>query len=65
METLGHDNPDLETEHFVDVIVCALINSQTVPNATLCERWLADGYVNENELESVLEAYERCMGYGS
>lgn len=63
MEHLTHDNPDLETEHFVDVIVCALINSQTVPSRDLCERWLADGYVDENELESVLEAYERCMGY--
>jgi len=51
----------MEDEHFAEVLAAALIRSSTVPTGDLCERWLREGYVNENELEAVLEAYEEFM----
>lgn len=57
-----HDNPLLEDEHFAQVYAQALITSGIVPNMALCERWLAGDYVNEYELELILEAYEDARG---
>ena len=53
-----HDNPLMEDEHFALVFAQAFINTNTVPTQELCDRWLAEGFVNENELEMILEAYE-------
>ena len=58
MEHLSHDNIDMENQHFAEVFAAALIRSGIVPNREMCERWLAEGYVNEEELELILEAYE-------
>ena len=49
-----HDNPLMEDEHFALVFAQAFINTNTVPTQELCERWLAEGYVNEEELEMIL-----------
>ena len=40
--------------HFALVFAQAFINTNTVPTQELCERWLAEGYVNEEELEMIL-----------
>ena len=58
MEHLSHDNIQMENEHFAEVFAAALIRSGIVPDKEMCERWLAEGYVNEEELELILEAYE-------
>ena len=58
MEHLSHDNIDMENQHFAEVFAAALIRSGIVPDKEMCERWLAEGYVNEEELELILEAYE-------
>ena len=58
MEHLSHDNIDMENQHFAEVFAAALIRSGIVPDKVMCERWLAEGYVNEEELELILEAYE-------
>lgn len=59
-EHLSHDNPYLEDEHFSRVIANALINAKIEPTPELCKRWLAEDYVNEYELELILEAYENA-----
>lgn len=61
MEHLSHDNIEMENEHFAEVIAASLIRSGIVPDRELCERWLAEGYVNEEELELILETYEEIM----
>lgn len=61
MERLIHDNVEMEDRHFAEVMASSLIRIGVVPNQELCERWLAEGYVNEEELELILEAYERFM----
>ena len=61
IEQLPHDNPDEETEHFANVLADALIASEVEPDRELCERWLREGFVDENELEAVLEAFERKL----
>lgn len=53
-----HDNPLMEDEHFALVFAQAFINTNTVPTKELCDRWLAEGFVNEYELELILETYE-------
>lgn len=58
MEHLSHDNQILEDEMFARSFANALFKSGIKPDAELCERWLAEGYVNEEELEMILEAYE-------
>ena len=58
MEHLSHDNIDMENQHFAEVFAAALIRSGIIPDKEMCERWLAEGYVNEEELELILEAYE-------
>lgn len=58
MERLSHDNMQMENQHFAEVFAAALIRSGIVPDKEMCERWLAEGYVNEEELELILEAYE-------
>ena len=58
MEHLSHDNIEMENQHFAEVMASSLIRIGIVPNQELCERWLAEGYVNEEELEMILEAYE-------
>jgi len=58
MEHLSHDNIQMENQHFAEVFAAALIRSGIVPDKEMCERWLAEGYVNEEELELILEAYE-------
>ena len=63
IEQLPHDNVDEETEHFANVLADALIASEVEPDRELCERWLREGFVDENELEAVLEAFERKAGY--
>ena len=61
MEHLSHDNQQMEDEHFAEVMASSLIRIGIVPNMELCERWLAEGYVNEEELELILEAYEEII----
>jgi hypothetical protein len=61
MEHLSHDNIEMENEHFAEVIAASLIRSGIVPDRELCERWLAEVYVNEEELELILETYEEIM----
>ena len=61
MEHLSHDNIDVENQHFAEVFASALIRSGIVPDKEMCERWLAEGYVNEEELEFILETYEEVM----
>ena len=61
MEHLSHDNIEMENQHFAEVIASSLIRIGVVPNMELCERWLTEGFVNEEELELILEAYERFM----
>jgi hypothetical protein len=59
MEHLSHDNQMMEDEHFAEVMASSsLIRIGVVPNQELCERWLNEGYVNEEELEMILETYE-------
>ena len=58
MEHLSHDNIQMENQHFAEVFAAALIRSGIIPDKEMCERWLAEGYVNEEELELILEAYE-------
>ncbi len=57
-----HDNQFLEDEHFAQVFARAFINTGTEPTPELCERWLREGFVNEYELELILEAYEDARG---
>ena len=61
MEHLSHDNPILENEHFAEVFASALIRGGIVPDKEMCERWLTEGFVNEEELELILETYEEIM----
>jgi hypothetical protein len=61
MEHLSHDNQEMEDEHFVEVLVSALIRTGQVPDRELCERWLREGFVDERELEMILESYEEIM----
>lgn len=61
MEHLSHDNPEMENEHFAEVFASALIRSGIVPDKEMCERWLTEGFVNEEELELILETYEEVM----
>ena len=58
MEHLSHDNKQYEDEHFAEVMASALIRSNIIPDKNLCERWLNEGYVNEEELEMILDIYE-------
>jgi hypothetical protein len=58
MERLSHDNQQMENEHFAEVMASSLIRIGVVPNQELCERWLKEDYVNEEELELILETYE-------
>lgn len=57
-EHIPHDNKQLEDEHFALVFAQAFKNTNTEPTPELCQRWLAEGFVNEYELELILEAYE-------
>lgn len=61
MECTPRDNPLIEDAHFAEVMASSLIRIGVVPHLDLCERWLAEGYVNEQELELILEAYEEIM----
>ena len=61
MERFSHDNTEMENQHFAEVMASSLIRIGIVPNQELCERWLAEDYVNKEELELILEAYERFM----
>lgn len=61
MEHLAHDNQELEDEHFAEVIAASLIRTGSVPDKEMCERWLRDGFVSEEELELILETYEEFM----
>ncbi len=61
MEHLSHDNTEMENQHFAEVITSALIRSGIVPDKQMCERWLREDYVNEEELELILETYEEVM----
>ena len=58
MEWLTHDNIEEEDRRFAQILADALWRTQTAPDRELCERWLREGFVDENELEMVLEAYE-------
>ena len=58
MEWLTHDNIEEEDRRFAQILADALWRTQTVPDRELCEGWLREGFVDENELEMVLEAYE-------
>ncbi len=58
MEWMTHDNVEEEDRRFAHILADALWRKQTVPDRELCERWLREGFVDENELEMVLEAYE-------
>lgn len=58
MEHLSHDNQDMEDEHFAEVFAYDFMRSGIRPTADLCQRWLKEGFVNESELEAILEAYE-------
>lgn len=60
MEWMPHENKELEDEHFAQVFAQAFINTGTEPTPELCKRWLAEGFVNEWELEMILEAYENA-----
>lgn len=60
-EHVPHDNPLLEDEQFASAFANDLIRSKIVPDSVLCQRWLAELFVNENELEAILEAYEEKM----
>lgn len=57
-EYIPHDNAYIEDEHFANIFVQAFIKTDTEPTAELCQRWLREGFVNEYELELILEAYE-------
>lgn len=61
MEYLSHDNTEMENQYFAEVIASALIRSGIVPDKEMCERWLREDYVNEEELELILETYEEVM----
>ena len=61
MEHLSHDNLEMEDEHFAEVIAASLIRTGKVPDMEMCERWLREGFVNEQELERILEIYEEVM----
>ena len=58
-EHVPHDNAYIEDEHFAEVFAQDLIRSEIVPDGVLCERLLKNNFVNEYELELILEAYER------
>ena len=51
----------MENQHFAEVMASSLIRLGIAPDMALCERWLAEGYVNEEELEMILETYEEIM----
>ena len=51
----------MENQHFAEVIASSLIRSGIVPDREMCERWLNEDYVNEEELELILETYEEVM----
>ncbi len=57
-ERLSHENIEMENQHFAEVMASSLIRLGIAPDMALCERWLAEGYVNGEELEMILEAYE-------
>ena len=61
MEHLSHDNIQMENQHFAEVFAAALIRSGIVPDKEMCERWLSEDYVDEEDLEMILEAYEEVM----
>lgn len=61
-EWLPHENKEYEDEHFAQVFAQAFINTGTEPTPELCDRWLREGFVNEWELEIILEAYEDARG---
>ena len=61
MEHLSHDNIEMENRHFAEVMASSLIRLGIAPDMALCERWLAEGYVNGEELEMILETYEEIM----
>jgi len=63
-EHIPHDNPYLEDEHFAEVFALAFIREGTCPTPELCQRWLKEGFVNEQELEDMLEAYESYIWDG-
>ena len=46
MEHLSHDNIEMENQHFAEVMASSLIRLGIAPDIALCERWLAEGYVN-------------------
>lgn len=60
MERLTHNNPEIENRQFAEVFAFALLQSGITPNYEMCERWLREGFVNEVELEDILEAYENA-----
>ena len=64
-EWLPHENKEYEDEHFAQVFAQDLIRSEIVPDRVLCERLLKNNFVNEYELELILEAYERYTDVGS
>ena len=61
MEHLSHDNIQMENQHFAEVFAAALIRSGIIPDKEMCERWLSEDYVDEEDLEMILEAYEEVM----
>ena len=61
MEHLINDNIDMENQHFAEVFAAALIRSGIIPDKEMCERWLSEDYVDEEDLEMILEAYEEVM----
>lgn len=65
IEHYPHDDKEAEDEHFAQVFAQDLIRSEIVPDGVLCERWLKNDFVNEYELELILEAYERYTDVGS
>ena len=62
IKSFGREIPTVEDQHFVNIIATSLIEEGMEPDKEMCERWLRLGYVTEEELEQVLEAYEGRMG---
>ena len=60
-ERLSHENIEMENQHFAEVMASSLIRLGIAPDMALCQRWLAEGYVNEEELEMILETYDEIM----
>ena len=60
-ERLSHENIGMENQHCAEVMASSLIRLGIAPDMALCQRWLAEGYVNEEELEMILETYEEIM----